>query len=59
MHRHQGGLALFVLDGRGHTIVNGVTHDWEAGDLILLPVAPGASTTSTSTTATAPRAGWR
>ncbi len=41
MHRHQGGLAIFVLEGRGHTIVNGVTHDWEAGDLILLPIAPG------------------
>jgi quercetin dioxygenase-like cupin family protein len=41
MHRHQGGLALFVLEGRGHTIVNGETHEWEAGDLILLPVSPG------------------
>jgi gentisate 1,2-dioxygenase len=41
MHRHQGGLALFVLEGRGHTIVNGESHDWEAGDLILLPLAPG------------------
>ncbi len=41
MHRHQGGLALYVLEGRGHTIVNGETHDWQAGDLILLPIAPG------------------
>ncbi|HEY7060292.1 MAG TPA: cupin domain-containing protein [Chloroflexota bacterium] len=41
MHRHQGGLALFVLDGRGHTVVNGEAHDWEAGDLILLPIAAG------------------
>ena len=41
MHRHQGGLALFVLDGRGHTVVNGVAHEWEAGDLILLPIKPG------------------
>ncbi len=41
MHRHQGGLALYVLEGRGHTVVNGETHEWEAGDLILLPVAPG------------------
>src|SRR5262245_37383119 len=41
MHRHQGGLAIFVLEGRGHTIVDDVTHTWEAGDLILLPISPG------------------
>lgn len=41
MHRHQGGLAIYVLDGRGHTIVNGVSEEWEAGDLLLLPLAPG------------------
>jgi len=37
-HRHQGGLGIFVLEGVGYTIVNGVRHDWEAGDLIVLPV---------------------
>jgi gentisate 1,2-dioxygenase len=40
-HRHQGGLALFVLEGRGHTVVDGEAHDWEAGDLVLLPLRPG------------------
>jgi hypothetical protein len=39
-HRHQGGLVIFVLEGRGHTVVDGVRHDWEAGDLILLPLKP-------------------
>ncbi|MDQ7909923.1 cupin domain-containing protein [Phytohabitans sp. ZYX-F-186] len=39
-HRHQGGLALFVLEGRGATIMDGVRYDWEAGDLVLLPVKP-------------------
>ncbi len=37
-HRHQGGLGLFVLEGKGYTVVDGVRHDWEKGDLILLPI---------------------
>jgi len=40
-HRHQGGLAIFVLEGEGYTVVNGERIDWEAGDLILLPILPG------------------
>lgn len=40
-HRHQGGLAIYVVEGKGWTTVNGVRHDWEEGDLILLPVLPG------------------
>ncbi|MEE8471878.1 MAG: cupin domain-containing protein [Dehalococcoidia bacterium] len=40
-HTHQGGLGIFVLEGKGYTVVNGVRHDWEAGDLIILPVMPG------------------
>jgi hypothetical protein len=40
-HRHQGGIALFVLEGEGYTVVDGERIDWEAGDLILLPAKPG------------------
>jgi quercetin dioxygenase-like cupin family protein len=40
-HRHQGGLVIFVLEGTGHTIIEGERHDWEAGDLMLLPMRPG------------------
>ncbi|MBI2952832.1 MAG: cupin domain-containing protein [Chloroflexi bacterium] len=40
-HRHQGSLVIFVLEGRGYTIVDGVRMDWKKGDLILLPVKPG------------------
>ena len=39
-HRHQGGTALFVLEGEGYTVVDGERVDWEAGDLILLPIKP-------------------
>lgn len=40
-HRHQGGLAIFVIEGKGWTTVDGVRFDWEAGDLILLPIKFG------------------
>lgn len=40
-HVHQGGLGLFVLGGKGYTVVDGVRHDWGVGDLILLPVKQG------------------
>ena len=39
-HRHQGALAIYVLDGRGYTLVDGQRHDWKKGDLILLPLKP-------------------
>jgi len=41
-HVHQGGcVIIFVLEGHGYTIVDGVRHDWEEGDLLLLPIKPG------------------
>ncbi|MBI2955480.1 MAG: cupin domain-containing protein [Chloroflexi bacterium] len=40
-HRHQGSLVIFVLDGRGYTVVEGVRMDWKKGDLILLPLKAG------------------
>ena len=40
-HRHQGGLVIYVLEGEGHSIVDGERLDWEAGDLLLLPIRPG------------------
>lgn len=40
-HVHQGGLGIFVLEGKGYSVVDGVRYDWQAGDLIVLPVKPG------------------
>lgn len=40
-HTHQGGLVIYVLDGEGYTIVEDRRVDWEAGDLLLLPITPG------------------
>jgi gentisate 1,2-dioxygenase len=34
----QGGQVLFILQGRGHTLVDGVKHPWEAGDVLNLPL---------------------
>lgn len=39
-HRHQGGLVIFVLEGKGYTVVDNKRYDWEAGDLLLLPPKP-------------------
>lgn len=41
VHTHQGGLALFIVEGKGWTVMNGVRYDWEAGDLITMPMKPG------------------
>ncbi len=40
-HTHQGGLLIFVIEGKGYSIVNGERWDWEKGDLVLLPLVPG------------------
>jgi hypothetical protein len=40
-HRHKGGLVIFILNGRGYSVYDGERHDWEAGDLLLLPMTPG------------------
>jgi gentisate 1,2-dioxygenase len=34
-------LVLYVVKGRGHTLMNGERVDWKAGDLLLIPVEPG------------------
>src|SRR5947207_1875722 len=40
-HRHQGGLVIYVLKGKGYSVVDGERWDWEKGDLVLLPMKPG------------------
>lgn len=40
-HRHQGGLVIFIVEGEGYSVVEGERHDWEAGDLLLLPLERG------------------
>lgn len=40
-HVHQGGLAIFIIDGSGYTVVDGQRCDWKSGDLLLLPIQRG------------------
>jgi len=40
-HRHQGGLVIYVIIGKGYSVVDGERVDWQAGDLLLLPIKPG------------------
>ncbi len=40
-HRHQGGFVIYVIEGRGYSLVDGERVDWGPGDLLLLPIKPG------------------
>jgi len=40
-HTHQGGPVIYVVKGRGYSIVDGVRMDWEAGDILMIPVKVG------------------
>lgn len=35
--KFQGGQIMFIVEGRGRTMLNGVKHAWEAGDVLNLP----------------------
>ena len=39
-HKHQGGIVIYVVEGKGHSVVDGERWDWEKGDLVLLPLRP-------------------
>lgn len=39
-HRHQGGVIIYVIEGRGYSVVDGERVEWEKGDLVLLPLRP-------------------
>lgn len=40
-HTHQGGIAIFAVEGEGFSVVNGRRFDWSAEDAVLLPIVPG------------------
>jgi hypothetical protein len=35
--KFQGGQIMFIIEGRGHTTLDGVRHAWESGDVLNLP----------------------
>jgi len=36
----QGGTVIYVVEGKGHTVINGVTHTWKRDDVVQLPIGP-------------------
>lgn len=40
-HIHQGGIAIFGLEGRGYSMVEEQRFDWGKGDVLYLPLVPG------------------
>jgi mannose-6-phosphate isomerase-like protein (cupin superfamily) len=39
-HRHQGGIVIYIIEGKGYSVVDDERVDWETGDLLLLPIKP-------------------
>lgn len=37
-HRHTVEAVIYILKGRGHSVIDGQKYPWEAGDLICVPV---------------------
>ena len=35
-HRHGGGALIYIVEGKGYTLIDGVKHEWEKGDLIWI-----------------------
>jgi quercetin dioxygenase-like cupin family protein len=38
MHRHAHEAIIYILQGKGYSIVDGVRYDWEAGDSVCMPI---------------------
>ena len=36
--QHQGGRLHYVWKGEGYTVIDGVMHEWEADDVICIPI---------------------
>jgi hypothetical protein len=36
--KFQGEQVMYILEGKGHTILDGVKHSWKAGDVVNLPL---------------------
>jgi len=36
----QGGAIAYVVEGKGHTVIDDVVYDWDADDLVQLPIRP-------------------
>lgn len=39
--KFQGDQVIYVIEGRGYTLIDGVKHQWKAGDCLNLPLRKG------------------
>jgi len=37
-YKFQGDQVIYILEGKGHTMIDGVKHPWTAGDVLNLPI---------------------
>jgi gentisate 1,2-dioxygenase len=42
--RTQGGRMHYVMEGQGYTVIDGIKHEWEQGDIVLIPIKPSGGT---------------
>lgn len=38
--KFQGGQVIYIIKGKGYTLLDGVKHYWQAGDVVQLPLRP-------------------
>lgn len=38
--KFQGGQVIYIIKGKGYTLLDGVKHPWQAGDVVQLPLRP-------------------
>jgi gentisate 1,2-dioxygenase len=38
--KYQGGMVIYIIQGRGYTVIDGTKYPWKAEDLVQLPIRP-------------------
>jgi len=38
--KYQGGTVIYVVEGRGHTVIDDESYSWERDDVVQLPIRP-------------------
>lgn len=38
--KYQGGTVIYVVEGKGRTVIDDVTYHWETDDVVQLPIRP-------------------
>lgn len=42
--KYQGGMVIYVISGRGYTVIDGTKYAWKAEDIVQLPIRPDGIT---------------